>query len=126
VIRGLNAAFNAADAEAFQSLLDPDVEFVDHLPLPDLTASARGVAELTTVLEQWRAGFDGFQAHVVDYIDLGEYVVCSTHWTFTSRQDGLEMDWFGAEAHQVRDGKLVWSAAGFRDVGAAIETIERR
>lgn len=29
VIRRLNAAFNAGDVDAFQSLLSPDVEFTD-------------------------------------------------------------------------------------------------
>lgn len=126
VIRRLNAAFNANDVDTFQSLLDPAVEFVDHLPLPDVQASAVGVEELTSVLEHGRDGFTSFKAEVVEYVDLGEYVVCTTRWRFRSRDDALELDWVGAEAHQVRDGKLVWSAAGFRDSAAAIRAIEER
>jgi hypothetical protein len=126
VIRRLNAAFNADDLDTFQSLLDPAVEFVDHNPLPDVQASARGVEELAAVVEHWREGFTSFHAEVVDYLDLGDYVVCSTRWRFTSRDDAIELDWIGAEAHQVRQGKLVWSAAGFRDTAAAIQAIEER
>jgi ketosteroid isomerase-like protein len=126
VIQRLNAAFNANDLAAFQSLLDPEVEFFDHNPLPDVQASAHGADEVTSVLEHWRDGFTSFHAEVVEYVDLGEYVVCSTRWRFKSRDNAIELDWIGAEAHQVRDGKLVWSAAGFRDVAAATQAIEKR
>lgn len=126
VIRRLNAAFNANDLGTFQSLLDPAVEFVDHNPLPDVQASAHGVDEVTSVVEHWREGFTSFHAEVVEYLDLGDYVVCSTRWRFKSRDDAIELDWIGAEAHHVRNGKLVWSAAGFRDSAAAIQAIEER
>jgi SnoaL-like domain len=126
VIRRLNAAFNANDLDTFQSLLDSGVEFVDHNPLPDVRASARGVEDVTSVVEHWRKGFTGFHAEVGEYLDLGDYVVCSTRWRFTSRDHAIELDWIGAEAHQVRNGKLVWSAAGFRDSAAAIQAIEER
>lgn len=126
VIRHLNAAFNAGDSEAFQSLLDPDVEFLDHMPLPDVAQEAHGVAETMKVLEHWHAGFSGFRADVEDYIDLDDYVVCSTRWRFTSRDEGIDLEWRGAEAHQVHAGKVVWSAVGFRDVRAAIQAVEQR
>jgi hypothetical protein len=32
-------------------------------------------------------------------------------------------DWRGAEAHQLRAGKVAWSAAGFRDVQEAIDAV---
>lgn len=124
VIRRLNAAFNDNDVATFLSLLDAEVEFVDHLPLPDGQASARGADELSSLVEHWREGFASFNAEVIEYLDLGDYVVCSTRWRFTSRDDAIELDWLGAEAHQIRDGKLVWSAAGFRDAAAAVQAIE--
>ena len=68
----------------------------------------------------------GFRAEVLEYVDLGDYVVCSTRWKFKSRDDGIELDWTGAEAHQLRDGKLVWTASGFRDKAAAIRAVEAR
>jgi len=126
VIRRLNVAFNAGDLDALQSLLSPDVEFVDHLPLPDAAQEAHGVDEVTNVLGQWREGFSGFRAEVGEYIDLDDYVVCSTHWRFTSKDGEIELDWHGAEAHQVHRGKLIWSAGGFRDVQAAIQAVEQR
>lgn len=87
---------------------------------------AVGIDEVMSVLEHWREGFGGFRAEVAESIDLGDYVVCSTRWRFTSKDGGIELDWRGAEAHQVLAGKLVWSAAGFRDVQAAIQAVDQR
>jgi ketosteroid isomerase-like protein len=126
VIRRLNAAFNAEDWDGFQAMLDPQVEFVDHMPLPDVAQSAKGVDEVRTVLEHWREGFSGFQAQVTEYLDMGDYVVCSTRWNFISRDGAVELEWPGAEAHEVRDGLLVWSAVGFPDVPAAVREVEQR
>lgn len=126
VIRRLNAAFNTGDWPGFQSLLDPEVEFVDHLPLPDVAQDAHGVDEVKRVLDQWHAGFSGFHAEVLEYLDLGDYVVCWTDWSFTSRDEGIDLKWNGSEAHQLRDGKLIWSAVGFRDVPAAIQAVDAR
>lgn len=126
VIRRLNEAFNAEDWATWEELIASDAHFVDHLPLPDVAREAHGRDELTKVLDQWREGFVGFRADVMEYLDLGDYVVCESRWRFVSRDNQLELDWAGAEAHQLRDGKLIWSAAGFRDVRAAIDAVERR
>jgi ketosteroid isomerase-like protein len=126
IVRRWNAAFNRGDYEAFAQFLHPEVEFVDHMPLPDATASGHGADELRAVLEQWREGFAGFQAEVEEYIDLGSYVVCLTRWSFISRGEEIELEWRGAEAHELRDGKVLWSAAGFRDRAAALDAVETR
>lgn len=126
VIRRLNAAFNAGDNVTYAALVAPDAEFVDHLPLPDVASEGQGPDEMVKVLEQWREGFVGFRADVQEYIDLGDYVVCSTQWHFTARDSAIQTDWPGAEAHQIRDGKLIWSAVGFRDVQEAMKAVEER
>jgi limonene-1,2-epoxide hydrolase len=126
VIQRLNAAFNADDWDEFQSMLHPQVEFVDHMPLPDVAGSATGVDEVRTVLEHWREGFSGFEAEIQEYRGMGDYVVCSTRWNFVSRDGAVELEWPGAEAHEVQDGLVVWSAVGFPEVSAAVEAVERR
>jgi ketosteroid isomerase-like protein len=126
LIRSSNAAFNAGDFEALYALLDPRVEFVDHLPLPDAQQAVRGIEEIRPVLEAWHNGFPGLEAHVEEYVDLGEFVVCATSWHFVSAEKGIELEWRGAEAWQVRDGKIVWGQAGFPDEGAARQAVEAR
>ena len=80
VIRSANAAFNAGDYDELMSLFDPEIEFVDHLPLPDVAQAAHGTDAVRAVLEAWTHGFAGFQADVEEYVDLGEFVVCVTRW----------------------------------------------
>jgi hypothetical protein len=59
-------------------------------------------------------------------VDLGDFVVCVTKWKFVSRDKGIEMEWPGAEAYQIRDGKIVWSESGFRDRDAALDAVAQR
>ena len=75
VIQRMNAAFNAGNYDAFVSLLDPEVEIVDHLPLPDVAQTARGPGEVRAVLDAWKQGFTGFEGHVGEYVDVGDFVV---------------------------------------------------
>lgn len=126
VIRRINRAFNAGDYDAMFELFHPDAEFVDHMPLPDVAQRAHGRDELRVVLGSWTEGFSGFEGHVDEYIDHGDFVVCTTRWRFVSRDAGVEMDWKGAEAWEVRDGRVVWGQVGFVDRRAAEEAVERR
>lgn len=47
VIRRLNAAFNTGDWPTFESLLAPNAQFIDHLPLPDIAQEAHGSSGMT-------------------------------------------------------------------------------
>src|SRR5436190_1122554 len=107
VVRQWNAAFNRSDYDSFACFLHPEVEFIDHMPLPDVEQSARGAEELRAVLEQWREGFSGFQADVEEYVDTGDYVICATRWKFVSRDEAINLEWRGAEAHELIDGRIV-------------------
>jgi ketosteroid isomerase-like protein len=126
LIRRMNAAFNAGEYDVMAEHFDSAAEFVDHMPLPDVASSVRGRDELRTVLEAWSEGFRGFEGNVVEYVERGDFVVCVTNWRFVSRDEGIEMQWSGAEAWQVRDGKVVWGQAGFRDKDAALEAVGLR
>jgi ketosteroid isomerase-like protein len=126
VIQRMNAAFNAGDYDALEGLLDPNVEMVDHLPLPDVAQTVRGPGEVRAVLDAWQRGFTGFEGHVEEYVDVGEFVVCTTKWRFVSREEGIEIKWDGAEAWQLRDGKVIWGHVGLRDKAAALEAVGLR
>lgn len=125
VIRRSNAAFNAGNYDELIALFDPEIEFVDHLPLPDLAQAAHGADAVSAVLEAWTRGFVGFHADVEEYVDLGEFVVCVTRWRFVSRDQGIEMEWRGAEAYKLREGRIVWAQAGFPDRATAVNAVER-
>jgi len=126
VVRLMNAAFNAGDYDAMSAFYDREAEFVDHMPLPDAAQAAHGPVEIRAVLDAWAEGFTAFEGHVEEYLDLDDFVVCTTRWRFVSRDEGIELDWKGAEAWQLRRGKIVWGQAGFRDKQAAVEAVEQR
>src|SRR5581483_4520455 len=126
VIRAVNAAFNAGRYEEMFELYAPEAEITDHLPLPDVPPSPRGREELRSVMETWRTGFKVFQGEVEQYVDLGEYVIAVTEWRFVSTDEGIETRWRGAEAWQVRDGRVVWGQLGFRDREQALAAVEQR
>ena len=94
--------------------------------MPDVAQAARGSDETRAILDAWSRGFAGFEADVEEYVELGDFVVCATSWRFVSRDEGIELDWRGAEAWQVRDGKIVWGQAGFPDKRAVREAVEER
>jgi ketosteroid isomerase-like protein len=126
VIRAMNAAFNAGRDEEMLSMWAPDADFSDHLPLPDVPPSLRGTDQMRSVLARWREGFKVFRGEVEEYVDLGEYVVAVTNWRFVSAGEEIETLWPGAEAWQVRDGKVVWGRTGFLDRDAAVRAVAER
>src|SRR4051794_6797914 len=95
VIRAMNAAFNAGRDEEMLQMWDPDADFTDHIPLPDVPPSLRGWDELRPVLERWREGFKVFRGETEQYVDLGEYVVAVTNWRFVSAGEEIETCWRG-------------------------------
>jgi hypothetical protein len=62
VIRRMGIAFNARDYDAMGEFLDPEAEFFDHMPLPDVSEAAQGREEIAAVLDAWSRGFSGFEA----------------------------------------------------------------
>jgi ketosteroid isomerase-like protein len=126
LIRRLNALFNAGDYEAMTALFAPDAEILDHTPLPDMPSSVRGHDEMRSLLQAWTSGFSGFTAEMVGAEDLGDFVVGSTRWRFVAAGTGIETTWTGAEAWEVRDGRVAWGQVGFRDRAAAEAAVRSR
>jgi ketosteroid isomerase-like protein len=126
VVKRMNAAFNDGDYESLVELLAPDADLLDHIPLPDVTASTQGPEEVRAALERWREGFAGFQCDVSEYVERGDFVVAISRWRFVSRDTGIATEWPGAEAYEIRDGRVVWGEIGLRDREAATAAIERR
>jgi ketosteroid isomerase-like protein len=126
LIRRLNAVFNAGDYDAMADFFAPDAELADATPLPDAPSSGRGHEALRTMLNAWTEGFSGFEADILESIDLDPFVVCLTRWRFVSADSGIETTWTGAEAYEIREGKVVWGQAGFRDKEAAIAALRAR
>jgi ketosteroid isomerase-like protein len=126
LVKRMNAAFNEGDYETTVELVAPEAEIVDHTPLPDGAPATQGPGEMRDSLERWRAGFAGLHCDVSEYVDRGDFVVAVSRWRFVSRETGIATEWPGAEAYEIRDGRVVWGAVGLRDREAAIAAAERR
>jgi ketosteroid isomerase-like protein len=125
VVRRMSSAFNARRYDEMLALFDPAAEFTDHVPLPDVDPSVRGQAGMRDVLAVWSEGFDVFEGHIEEFIELEDFVVCVTTWRFVSSDEGLDMTWKGAEAWRVREARIVWGQTGFRDRQDAIDAVQR-
>jgi hypothetical protein len=47
-------------------MLHPEVEFIDHMPLPDVSQAGRRREEIRVVMDHWRDGFSGFKADTLE------------------------------------------------------------
>jgi ketosteroid isomerase-like protein len=126
LIRRLNALCNAGDYEAMTGFFAPDADIVDYTPLADMPSSVRGHDEMRALLDAWTEGFSGFTAEMLDAEDRGDFVVASTRWRFVAADTGIETTWTGAEAWEIRAGKVVWAQVGFRDREGAVAAVRSR
>jgi ketosteroid isomerase-like protein len=104
-------------------LYHPDVEQRDLQHPPDVPEVVRGRAAVVAGLRKWMELFDDWSAEVHEYIDADPWVVCDTHWRATGKGSDVSIDWRVADAHEVRDGKIVREIYGFPDVTAALEAL---
>ena len=125
-IRRANAAFNKGDAIATFADYHPDVEWFDLGNAPDTPQRVQGVAAVRQILEQWNAAFDEFTAEIEEYVDAGDYVVCTTHWRAKGKESAVVVDLHTAEVFEFEDGKVVRATLGYADKAAALAALEAR
>jgi ketosteroid isomerase-like protein len=120
IVRAANAAFNAHDTERWLSFALPEVEFVDHGgAVAEETAS--GHEDIRRLAEGWFETFPDFHAAIDEYIDVGDRVVCVTHWQGTGAGSGLSYSQHAAEIYTLREGKIVHAELGFADKAEALK-----
>jgi ketosteroid isomerase-like protein len=108
---------------AVAELYHPDVEQRDLQHAPDLPEVVRGRAAVAAGLQKWMELFDQWSVEVHEYIDADPWVVCDTHWWATGKGSDVSIDWRVADAHEVKDGKIVREIYGFPDVAAALKAV---
>jgi ketosteroid isomerase-like protein len=108
IVRRLTEALNARDLDRYYvEFFDPDVEWQTSTEDPD-AAIHRGLQAYKRYLEQWIESFDGLQADVEEYIDVGDDRVFTwSRFTGLGRASGAAADWYLAILFTVRDGKVV-------------------
>jgi ketosteroid isomerase-like protein len=109
-----NALFNTGDRDGALSDFHPDVEWRDLDHAPDALESVRGVAAVRAIWDQWNEAFDEFTAETAEYIDVGDCVVCVTHWRATGKASAVAVDLHRAEVYEFENGRIVRASARAR------------
>jgi ketosteroid isomerase-like protein len=123
VIRRAVALANAGDIEAAVELYHPDAELRDLQPAPGIPEVLRGREAIVASLKQWMEALDDWKIEVHEYVDAHPWVVCDTQWRATAKGTDVPIDWRVADAHEVKDGKVVRELYGYPNVAAALQAV---
>jgi ketosteroid isomerase-like protein len=126
IIKRGTASLNARDHDGALADFHPDVEWRDLMHAPDVPERVQGVAAVRAIMEQWDEAFDEFTANVEEYIDVGDRVVCVTHWHAKGKGSGVAVDLRAADVYEFEDGKIVRVTQGYADKDAALEALGSR
>jgi len=123
IVRKVNELAAAGDWEAVFDWYAPDIEFRDLQPAPDVPELVRGIEAVRRVVANWTEVYVEFGPHVYEYIDAHPWVVCDTLWKGTIKNSGLVVEFHGADAVEVQQGKLLRITTGYADVPAALKAV---
>ena len=123
LVRRANVLASTGDWDAVFELYHPDIEFRDLHPAPDVPEAVRGIEDLRTVLSHWTEVYEEFAAEVYEYIDAHPWVICDTRWHGRATGSGIPIDFRGADAIEVKDGRILRVIIGYQDVATALEAV---
>jgi ketosteroid isomerase-like protein len=127
IVRRSYEAFNRRDWDAWRELMDPDVEYVDHLPAPDADGAIHGRQALEQYVSKWTTQLDEFTAHVVEQVAVGpEWVVSLVTWSGRGKGSDVATEWHGAELSRVDGGRIVRGETGYRSRKSALAAARRQ
>jgi ketosteroid isomerase-like protein len=101
----------------------PDAELRDLRHAPDLPEVVRGRDAVRLVLTNWTAAYDDFGAEVYDFIDAHPWVICDTRWYGRGAGSELPIDVRGADAYELKEGRIVRTIIGYADVATALKDL---
>jgi ketosteroid isomerase-like protein len=124
ILRRANVLANAGGWDTvLDELYHPDAELRDLRHGPDLPELAQGREAVRLVLRSWMAAYDEFGAEVYQYVDVDPWVVCDTRWYGRGKGSDVPIDVRGADAYELRDGKVFRAVIGYPDVATALEAV---
>lgn len=124
IIRRANALANAGGWDAvLDELYHPDAELRDLRHGPDLPELTKGREGVRLVLTNWMAAYDEFGADVYEFIDAHPWVVCDTRWYGRGKGSDVPIDVRGADAYEVKDGRILRAIIGYPDVATALKAV---
>jgi len=120
-IRGLVAAFNRSDADAFAALCLPNIEWEDAIFWSETPRTFRGREQIRQWFEQVREPWEDIQIAVTDVIEAsGDTLVVPSEVTGRGRGSGVETRLFVWQVMSFSDGKTATRKV-FQDRDEALE-----
>ncbi|GAC1434238.1 MAG: hypothetical protein NVSMB51_00950 [Solirubrobacteraceae bacterium] len=120
------ASFNDRDRDGALAGFHPDVEWRDLDHAPDAPERVRGVAAMGALWDQFEEAFDEFAAETEEYTDVGDCVVCVTHWRAKGKGSGVPIGLRSADVYEFEDGAIIRVTLGYADKQAALEAVGLR
>ena len=107
IIKDLYQAFEQGDLSSVLDLLDPHVEWIESEGIPYGGTFIGREAVLNGVFLKIGAEWDSFQAHVNEFLDVGDTIVTLGYDSGTYKSTGKSMQAPTASVWKLRNGKVV-------------------
>jgi ketosteroid isomerase-like protein len=123
ILRRVNAAANAGNWRVVFDLYHSDAEFRDLAHAPDMPETIGGHEGLAQLLKQWTEPFAEFGGEILQYIDVGPWVICDTRWHGTGKTSDVAIELRQTDAYEIRDGKVAVAIFGYPDTDTALKAV---
>jgi ketosteroid isomerase-like protein len=114
LVRRLFDTYNAGDYAAAAACLAPGVVYEVGQEVP-----AYGPDEVRAMWERWDGAWDDMETVPEEFIDAGDHVVVTVHYSARGRGSGIEYGERLYDVYTIRDGKCVRKFE-FRDRSEAL------
>ena len=102
IVRKAVEAYARGDLDTALTHADPDIVWN-----PVEEAATQGHDAIRANLERWETDFEDFEATPEEYIDAGDHVLATIHWSGRGRGSGLQVDIRTYNVYALRDGKVI-------------------
>ncbi len=102
IVRKAVEAYARGDLDTALTHTDPDIVWN-----PVEEAATQGQDAIRANVERWEIDFDDFEATPEEYIDAGDQVLVTIHWSGRGRGSGLQVDIRTYMVFTARDGTLI-------------------
>ena len=102
IVRKAVEAYARGDLETALTHADPDIVWN-----PVEEAATQGHDAVRANLKRWETDFEDFEATPEEYIDAGDQVLATIHWSGRGRGSGLQVDIRTYQVNTLCDGKVI-------------------
>ena len=101
-VRKAVEAYARGDLDTALMHADPDIVWN-----PVEEAAAQGQDAIRANVERWETDWEDYEATPEEYIDAGDQVLVTVHWSGRGRASGLQVDIRTCIVFTLRDGTLI-------------------